>query len=140
MEVLKAYALSFLGLPYRWGGDCPTGGFDCSGLVCEILKSEGILANSSDYSSQTLHDTFRNTWPSLQSPQFGAIAFYGRSLKEISHVTFCLDHYRMIEAGGGNSKTVSREMAEQQAAFVRIRPVYFRKDFLVVLMPRYAFS
>lgn len=140
MEVLRSYALSLLGLPYRWGGDCPTGGFDCSGLVCELLKCEGIITSSSDYSSQTLYKSFSPSWPHLSTPQFGAIAFYGRSLGEIVHVSFCLDHYRMIEAGGGNSKTISREMAKKQAAFVRIRPVYFRKDFLCVLMPKYAFS
>ena len=35
-------ALAYLGTPYVWGGDDPSG-FDCSGFVIECLKSAGLL-------------------------------------------------------------------------------------------------
>ena len=40
------YAYSFLGTPYRWGGDDPLTGIDCSGLALEVLKAAGIYRGS----------------------------------------------------------------------------------------------
>lgn len=136
-KVLYDTAISFLGTPYKWGGASPMEGLDCSALVVEILKSVGLIYYSSDYSSQSLFNAFCKTWPQLISPQFGAIAFFGRSLSSISHVSFCLDHYRIIEAGGGTSKTKTVEDAIRDEAFVRIRPIQTRRDFLAVHMPPY---
>jgi cell wall-associated NlpC family hydrolase len=36
-------ARSQIGKPYRWGGDSPAKGFDCSGLVWWVYKRHGIM-------------------------------------------------------------------------------------------------
>jgi hypothetical protein len=43
----------------------------------------------------------------------------------------------MVEAGGGGSDTITDEVAIKRNAFVRIRPIRYRKDFQQVIMPMY---
>jgi cell wall-associated NlpC family hydrolase len=38
------YAISLVGTPYRFGGNTPEGGFDCSGLIGHVYKTRGDLA------------------------------------------------------------------------------------------------
>lgn len=130
------YAKSFLGDFYRWGGDDPSG-WDCSGLCIEILKGAGVLPHHYDTTAKGLYYEFKDDWITSIYAQPGALAFYGRSFEMISHVGFCVDHFRMIEAGGGNSKTLTVEDAISQDAFVRLRPCFYRNDFLTFLLPNY---
>ena len=36
-------AIGLVGTPYRWGGNTPDGGFDCSGLVDYIYRTEAAI-------------------------------------------------------------------------------------------------
>lgn len=138
LRTLHEYAMSFVGLPYRWGGDDPIGGYDCSGLVQEILASVG-LEPPTDLTAQGLYHYFKNR---TQSDRIGAgaLAFYGKSIDAISHVALCIDHFRCIEAGGGGRATTTEDQAERDNAFVRIRPIKKRPDLIAVLMPNYPMS
>ena len=110
-------------------------GFDCSGLVIEILKSVG-MAPPYDTTAQGLYEYFKGNSDDINRG-LGSLVFFGRSEREISHVGFLLDSYRMLEAGGGNSKTVTKSVASKQNAFIRIRPVSNRKDLVGYLFPPY---
>ncbi len=136
MDLLKEYALSHIGVPYKWGGSNPLEGFDCSGFVQWLLVSCGVDPVG-DQTAQALYNFFeskggRDKWA------LGSLAFYGKSVNQISHVAFCLDQFRCIEAGGGDSTTFTREIAAKQNACVRIRMIKARKDFLCVIKPSYA--
>jgi cell wall-associated NlpC family hydrolase len=37
------YAISLVGTPYRWGGNTPESGFDCSGLIGHVYKSRASV-------------------------------------------------------------------------------------------------
>lgn len=133
-DILREYALSFLGLPYLWGGDDPVAGFDCSGLALELLWSQGIGPKH----DTTAHDLegflLQKGYP--VAPQFGAFAFYGRKDRR-THVAFCLSQGLILEAGGGGSRTTDKASAIQQNAYVRIRPLKHRNDLQSVIMPDY---
>lgn len=132
MNILRDYALQFVGKPYRWGGDDPMAGFDCSGFVQELLASVG-LDPTGDQTAQALFDYFDKHGEGNPTPNIGVLAFYGESVTKIVHVAMLIDPYRVIEAGGGGSKTTTLEAATNQNAYIRIRhlsgrrPIAFRK-------------
>lgn len=135
MDLLVDYALRFIKVPYIWGGAHPLDGFDCSGLVQEILRSVGCDPKG-DQTAQALYTHLRIKGKST-NPQAGAIVFFGRSLDKITHVAFMIDEYRMVEAGGGGSKTRTVNDAVAHEAFTRVRPLTNRSDLLAVIMPDY---
>lgn len=129
-DVLK-YAYSFIGVRYRWGGNNPVGGFDCGGLCCELLKASGILHYNEDLSAQDLALRLAKNYERCE-PRPGAILFFG-NVNKIGHVAIALDEKLMIEAGGGDQAVNNIEMADIKNAFVRIRPISIRKDYLFAL-------
>lgn len=128
------YAMTFLGVPYKWGGANPVEGVDCSGLIQCVLASVW-LDPPGDQSAQGLYDHFVKN--ALHLKGAGAIVFYGKSIQEVSHVALMINDSQIIEAGGGGSKTITREDAAKQSAYVRIRPFGQRNDVVAVLMPSY---
>lgn len=134
--VLYQYALSLLGSVYKWAGSNPMEGFDCSGLVVELLQAAGTIPEYSDYTAQSLYHKYKGN--QLPGPRFGALSFYGSDANKVSHVGFCLNSYLMIEAGGGGASTIDITEAISRDAFVRIRPVTKgRRDGLGIFMPPY---
>jgi cell wall-associated NlpC family hydrolase len=127
-DILMVQIESFLGRPYYYGGDDPIKGFDCSGLVIELLKSIGILGGGVDMTAQGLADHFK---ADSETPvKFPNLVFFGKSRDQITHVGMALDDKYMVEAGGGNALTVSLEVAAQRNAYIRIRPIKNRSDFI----------
>lgn len=139
-STLYDYAFRFVGLPYRWGGDDAIAGFDCSGYVVELLRAAGLVGNREDMTAQGLYHRFAshpiNHMTCERSP-FGALAFYGRGPGEITHVAFCIDRHTMLEAGGGGKATTTRDAAERDNAYVRVRSILSRTDLVAVVMPPY---
>ena len=124
-------AWQFLGLPYRWGGDDPMQGFDCSGFIIELLKSTGILSRKMDTTAHGLWMMFANNEVAI--PVEGCLVFWKRSDGRIIHVEMCIDERRSIGASGGGGTTVTIEDAIQKNAYIKIRPFRTRphiKGFL----------
>lgn len=136
MRLLELYAFKQVGKAYIWGGDDPMKGFDCSGLVIEVLKSCGMLPHKFDTTAQGLYDRFLPIGISSEKT-LGSLIFYGKSVKKITHVTLGLDSFRMLEAGGGGSKVLTVADAIKHNAFSRIRPIASRSDLVAVILPKY---
>lgn len=135
MDILLMYIMKFVGIPYRWGGDDTIDGFDCSGGIQEILASVG-LDPAGDQTAQSLYDHFSKDG-TIGAHGLGSLVFFGKSLREITHIGIMVDTYRFFEFGGGGSKTTSKEAAAAQNAYGRIRHIKNRKDLVAVIKPRY---
>jgi len=134
-DILLAYAMRFVGVPYKWGGDDPLQGIDCSGLVIELLQSQGVLSRSFDSTAQGLLNHFVSF--KTNTPSFGALVFFGKDATKVTHVGFAVDEKLMLEAGGGDSTTTTIGIAAAKNAFVKIRPILARHDFVAVVKPKY---
>lgn len=137
-SILFEYAMSLTGLPYRWGGDDPIKGFDCSGLCIELLKASGVYPDSSDRTAMGLYRLY--VAGARNAASLGTLAFFGASAGAVTHMGFCLNSTLMLEAGGGDSKTLTETDAASQNAFVRVRPISRRKDLLALCHPPYTWK
>lgn len=136
-QALYDYAMRFVGLPYIWGGDDPIRGFDCSGLVLELMQSVGQLPPKIDINAQGIFDTFKGRGREASAADFGSLLFFGVDKTKITHVGFALNQRQMLEAGGGGSATLSAEDAISQNAYIRVRPITNRKDLVAIATPDY---
>jgi len=126
-------AQKMINLPYRWGGNNPMNGFDCSGLVVEVFKGIGLLPHRGDWGAASLSAK----WPKTTEPKPGCLVFFGAG--KVTHVGIVEavfdDRVIMIEAGGGGSSTKTLADAANQDAYVMRRPVDRRKDVLFYTDP-----
>lgn len=134
-EMVWGYIQSVLLTPYKWGGNNPLEGLDCSGLDIELAKCQGIPIPH-DMNAQNLYVHYlKEGGHIIPNPMFGARAFFGKDKYTISHVAFCLNRTHMVEAGSGTSEVETLEEAKQRGAFVRIRPINSRKDRVALVLP-----
>jgi hypothetical protein len=127
------YAKHFIGTPYHWGGDDPMAGFDCSGLVVEVLQMVGILPHGRDYSADYLLCLFRRD--EVACGYAGCLVFYLNPARKAIHVVLMIDNTLAIGADGGGSATITTADAIAQNAFVKIRPLDYRKGPRIIVDP-----
>lgn len=134
MEKLIAYAKTFVGIPYKWGGKTPLG-FDCSGLIQEILSTVGIDPPG-DQNAQAYFNHFLMHGLTSEITT-GALIFYGKDVGNIVHIAMVINEHQVVEAGGGDATVLTPTDAERRRAYVRIRPITKRKDIVGIFLPVY---
>jgi cell wall-associated NlpC family hydrolase len=88
-ELASRFALGEVGVPYRWGGESPSTGFDCSGLVRWAYGQVGI---DLPHSSYALYGEGRRV--SGSNLAAGDILFF----EGLGHVGLYLGRGRMVHA------------------------------------------
>jgi len=128
-EIALKVAWHFLGLPYRWGGDDPMGGFDCSGYILEILKSVGIVNRNIDMTADQIYRHFKEIGCLSRVANTGMLIFWkDLNAPKIRHVEFCISSSHTIGASGGGSNVINELEASRRNAFIKVRPINTHDD------------
>jgi len=87
-------ALGFVGVPYRWGGDTPEAGFDCSGLVRYVYEQmTGRALPYNAYGLARVADVVED-----RELQPGDLVFFHTLSQPFSHVGIYLGESRFLHA------------------------------------------
>jgi cell wall-associated NlpC family hydrolase len=113
------YAISLVGTPYRYGGNTPEGGFDCSSLIGHVYKTRGSVAMPRTVSR--LQDAGQSV--PLDSIRSGDLVIFSQR-GEATHAGIYVGANRFVHAPskGGEVRLESlssRHWAAQQIAFRR---------------------
>jgi hypothetical protein len=89
-------ALTFIGVPYRWGGTSKQNGFDCSGLVMTVYRLHGMELPRSSADQFLVGDPV-----AIETLEKGDLVFFsiGKS-KRIDHVGIYRGDGKFIHAPG----------------------------------------
>ncbi|KPJ78696.1 MAG: hypothetical protein AMJ54_02605 [Deltaproteobacteria bacterium SG8_13] len=89
-------ARSFIGIPYKWGGDSRDEGFDCSGLTMTVYQLNGL-----DLPRTSRQQWYAGTPVGRRELVRGDLVFFATSGGErVSHVGIYVGENRFIHAPG----------------------------------------
>ena len=109
-------AMSLVGTPYRYGGNTPEGGFDCSGLVGYVFRDAAAVVLPRTSVSMSELGERKLAGDSLQS---GDLVFF-KAGRRISHVGIYVGKRRFVHApnSGGTVRLDSIDGAWWREHFV----------------------
>jgi len=91
---LTSYAMSLIGTPYKYGGDSPDSGFDCSGFV------DHVFSHTLDINLPRSSGEMSAMGKAVRSNDLrtGDLVFFDTLHSRFSHVGIYLGDYRFIHA------------------------------------------
>ncbi len=102
------YALSMVGINYRWGGNSPQTGFDCSGLVSHVFRQiYGLVLPRDSYGMARLGKPIE-----VDELRPGDLVFFNTLRRPFSHVGIYLGDKRFIHAPSAGKSVQIVNMTE----------------------------
>lgn len=101
------------GIPYRYGGEDPRTGMDCSAFVRWVMARAGILL------PRTSREQYRATVP-VREYRPGYLLFFSESGREIDHVAIYIGSGYMLHASGKWGRVVVEPVRNYAAILVAI--------------------
>ena len=96
-QEIAAYALNFVGNPYKWGGTSLTKGADCSGFVQSIYKQFGYQIPRTS-KEQAKSAGYTNVTPDLAHLLPGDLIFYTDKKGVVDHVALYIGNGKIVHA------------------------------------------
>ncbi|WP_321815860.1 MULTISPECIES: C40 family peptidase [unclassified Paraburkholderia] len=93
-EEISIQAMGLVGIPYRWGGNTPDSGFDCSGLVKYVFAR----AAATDVPRTTLDMSQRGEAIEPDEIAAGDLVFFNTTGRPHSHVGIYVGKLRFVNA------------------------------------------
>jgi len=118
-EDISIAALGLVGVPYRYGGNTPKGGFDCSGLIAYVYhKAAGIKLPRTIELMSSKGRSIDN-----QSPAPGDLIFFNTMGEKYSHAGIYVGQGRFVHApsAGGTVRLEQIENPYWAARFTEAR-------------------
>jgi cell wall-associated NlpC family hydrolase len=94
LDDISLAAMSLIGTPYRWGGNTPQTGFDCSGLVVYVIKN----TRQKNVPRTTTEMGKYGQSLSLETPAPGDLVFFNTMGESHSHVGIYVGQGRFVHA------------------------------------------
>ncbi len=93
-EGISIAAMGLVGVPYRFGGNTPAGGFDCSGLIVYVYNNAaGIKLPRTVQEMSRAGQNIRN-----DAPAPGDLVFFNTTGERYSHAGIYVGHGRFVHA------------------------------------------
>ena len=101
-------AIGLLGAPYRYGGDQPSSGFDCSGLVRYVARS--VLGLQLPRQAEAIGRAGIEVDPQQLQP--GDLVFFNTLGRPFSHVGFYLGEGQFVHAPARSGRVRVEQMSQ----------------------------
>lgn len=103
---VTSYARNLIGTPYKYGGNSPESGFDCSGFVGHVFRHTAKISLPRNARQISRHG--RPVKSSQLRP--GDLVFYDTNRQSYSHVGIYLGEDRFIHAPSSGGKVRVEDM------------------------------
>lgn len=101
-------ALGQIGRPYRWGGNSPETGFDCSGLVQYVYGLQGLSMPRNSRAQYKAGEVIE-----LEDALPGDLLFYSISGRRIDHVAIYLGDGQAVHAPSKGKNVIVAPIANK---------------------------
>jgi cell wall-associated NlpC family hydrolase len=94
-EGVTISAIGLVGTPYRYGGNTPAGGFDCSGLIGHVFRQGADMALP-----RTVGELAQGPWRRVSAGQLGSgdLVFFATDGRRLSHAGIYVGAGRFVHA------------------------------------------
>ena len=107
-QLLLRSALKYMGVPYVWGGEDPTG-FDCSGFVQHVFARHGVRVPRT---ADLQYEVGRRVTAGKEQP--GDLVFFETYCPGASHVGICLGKHQFVHASSSAGQITISDLREDR--------------------------
>jgi len=132
------YCEKWIGIFYLYGGDDPSG-FDCNGIMHEVLQAYGVEKRGYDCTAHQLYLNHKSK-EIKKRPYPGCLVFwFKKGTEHVQHVEMVTEVIQDLifttGASGGGKRTTTEKAAIQHNAYIKKNPINYRGKNYVVCDP-----